>query len=138
MALIRLDGWESRLVAVIEDARAQPYVLGQHDCLRIALRTVEALTGVDRWAEFQGYSTKREAMATIARFGSNFEAAISWFFGAPSVDTRLARRGDICLVETVDGEKHLGVCLGRDTALLAPDGLIYFPTLSCQCAWRVG
>jgi hypothetical protein len=134
----RLQGWESRLAAVIEDARDQPYALGSHDCLRVALRTVEALTGVDRWSEFSGYTTKREAMATIARFGSNFEAAISWFFGSPSVDVRMARRGDICLVQTVDGEQHLGVCLGRDTALLAPEGLTYFPTLVCKCAWRVG
>lgn len=134
----RMEGWESRLAGVIEAARDQPYVLGEHDCLRVALRTVEALTGVDRWAEFAGYRTKREAMATIARFGSNFEAAISWFFGAASIDVRLARRGDICLVETVDGEKHLGVCLGRDTALLAPEGLTYVATLLCKCAWRVG
>lgn len=134
---MRREGWETRLAAVIADAQDQPYVLGTHDCLRVALRTVEALTGVDRWAEFAGYTTKREALATIARFGSNFEAAISWFFGAEPVDVRMARRGDICLVETTDGEKHLGVCLGRDTALLAPDGLIYLATLHCKCAWRV-
>jgi hypothetical protein len=135
---MRLEGWEQRLWAVIEAARTQPYALGEHDCLRVALRTVEALTGVDRWSEFAGYKTKREALATIARFGSNFEDAISWFFGAPSVDVKLAGRGDICLVETVDGEQHLGVCLGRDTALLAPEGLTYLATLLCRCAWRVG
>jgi len=138
MSSRRLEGWEQRLDDVIAGARDVPYVLGQHDCLRVALRTVEALTGVDRWSEFEGYATKREALATIAKFGSSFEAAISWFFGEDSVDTRLARRGDICLVETADGEKHLGVCLGRDTALLGSDGLVYIPTLSCLCAWRVG
>ena len=134
----RRQGWEGRLAAVIEAARSKPYVLGSHDCLRVACQAVEALTGADRWAEFEGYKTKREALATIAQFGPDFTAAIDWFFAAPSVDVRLARRGDICLVETPDGEEHLGVCLGRDTALLAPEGLIYFQTLLCKRAWRVG
>lgn len=134
----RLEGWESRLAAVIEDARAQPYVLGAHDCFRVACRAVEALTGVDRWPAFAGYNTKREALAKLAQFGSSFEAAGDWFFGAPGVDVRLARRGDICCVETADGEKHLGVCLGRDTAVLAAEGLTFVATLLCRCAWRVG
>lgn len=135
---MRRDGWEGRLMAVIESARAQPYALGVHDCFRVACRVVEALTGVDRWPEFAGYKTKREALVKLAQFGSSFETAGDWFFGAPHVDVKLARRGDICCVETEGGEKHLGVCLGRDTALLAETGLICLPTLVCRCAWRVG
>jgi len=77
-------------------------------------------------------------MLKLAEHGSSFEAAGDWFFGAPSVDVRLARRGDICCVQTVDGEKHLGVCLGAEVVLLAPEGLISTPLPSCRCAWRVG
>ena len=135
---MRLEGWEKRLAAVIEAARTEPYVLGQHDCFRVACASVEALTGIDRWPEFAGYTTKREALAKLAAHGSTFEAAGDWFFGSPSVSVRLARRGDICCVQTVDGEKHLGVCLGRDTAVLAPEGLTFVATLLCRCAWRVG
>lgn len=104
----------------------------------MACEIVEALTGIDRWPEFAGYTTRREAMLKLAEFGSSFEAAGDWFFGAPSVDVKLARRGDICCVETVDGEKHLGVCIGAEVALLAPGGLIYTPLLTCLCAWGVG
>lgn len=136
--MARRDGWEARLLAVIDAARARPYRLGEHDCFRIACQVVEALTGVDRWPEFAGYASKREALAKLAQFGSSFEAAGDWFFGAPAVSVKRARRGDICCVETTDGEKHLGVCLGRDTALLGEAGLLYLPTLACRCAWRVG
>jgi hypothetical protein len=136
--MARLDGWEARLLAVIDAARAEPYVLGVHDCFRVACQVVTALTGVDRWPEFAGYTTKREALAKLAQFGSSFEAAGDWFFGEARVDVKRARRGDICCVETLDGEKHLGVCLGRHTALLAPEGLIYLKTLDCRCAWGVG
>lgn len=135
---MRLQGWESRLAGIIEAARVQPYALGEHDCFRVSCRTVEALTGVDRWPGFKGYHTKRESLVKLAQYGSTFEAAGDWFFGSPSVSVKLARRGDICCVETVDGEKHLGVCLGRETALLAPEGLIFMPTLICKCAWHVG
>lgn len=136
----RLEGWESRLDAIIEDARRKPYELGEHDCFRVACRVLAALTGVDRWPEFAGYKTKKQSLAIIARYGSSFEKAFDWFCGnpSPSVDVKFARRGDLCCVETADGEKHLGICLGRDTALLAPEGLIYIATLNCRCAWRVG
>lgn len=135
---MRLEGWERRLDAVVEAARERPYALGEHDCFRVACRVLEALTGVDRWPEFSGYTTRREAMRKLAEYGSTFEASGDWFFGDTSIGVRWARRGDICCIQTEDGEKHLGVCLGAETALLAPDGLTYVPTLTCLCAWRVG
>lgn len=137
-AVARREGWEGRLFAVIDAARRQPYALGEHDCFRMACRVVEALTGVDRWPEFAGYTTRAEVLALLSRRGSSFEAAFDWFFGAASVSVRFARRGDLCCVATVDGEKHLGVCLGAQVALLAPEGLMYTPLNTCLCAWRVG
>ena len=136
--LPRLPGWERRVDAVLEAARHQPYVLGAHDCFRLACRVVDALVGLDHWPEFEGYTTRRQALARLAQHGSSFEAAGNAFFGAPHVDVRLARRADICCVQTFDGEKHLGVCLGAQVALLAPQGWIVANTLACLCAWRVG
>lgn len=139
MSTARLEGWEARLLAVVEAARARPYVLGEHDCFRFACAAVEALTGVDRWPQWQGrYATKREALALLARHGASFEAAFDWFFGTARVDPRLARRGDVLAIEDEAGEKHLAVCLGVEAAGLTDSGLVFVPTLSCLCAWRVG
>lgn len=136
---MRLDGWERRLHQVIEDARARPYVLGEHDCFRLACRVIEALTGIDRWPHFAGYRDKREALQLLARHGSSFEVAFDWFFGADARrPMRMARRGDICCLETADGQKHLGICLDVGVALLAPGGLIFVPTQTCLCCWGVG
>lgn len=135
---MRLDGWESRLHAVIEEARARPYELGTWDCFRMALRTVEALTGLDHWPQFEGrYRTRRQAVALIAKYGSSFEAAFDAFFHETSVGVRLASRGDIVALQTSDGEKHLGICLGVESVFLAPEGLIRIPTLTCLCAWKI-
>lgn len=135
----RVEGWETRLAEVFEWARSRPYVLGSHDCFRVTCRTVQALTGVDRWPEFEGrYTTKRESLALLARYGSSFEAAFDWFFGVQRENPRLARRGDIvkCVDET--GEAHLGVCCGAEVAVLREHGLSFAPLEAAHCCWRVG
>lgn len=135
---MRLDGWEDRLVELIDWARSREYELGEHDCFRFACKVIEALTGIDRWPEFAGYKTRREAMLKLAQYGSSFEAAGDWFFGSPRVEWKWARRGDIIAFATVDGGKHLGICLGADSCGLMDSGLIFFPTAQATCAWRVG
>jgi len=135
--MVRLDGWESRLNAVLENARARPYVLGAHDCFRVACLVVEALTGVDRWPEFAGYTTKREALHKIAAHGHSFEQAGDWFFGE-RIDLKFARRGDIAALATPDGEKHLGIVMGRQLYVMYELGLTAVPLGLAHCAWRVG
>lgn len=135
----RVEGWERRLAAVLEEARRKPYELGRHDCFRLACAAIEALTDADRWPEFEGrYASRAEALRLLARHGRSFEAAFDWFFGSPHVSTKLARRGDICALATPDGEKHLGVATGSHVAFLAEDGLLDVPLSKCLCCWRVG
>lgn len=121
---------------VIEAARARPYQLGEHDCFRVACQVIEALTGIDRWPEFFGYRTRREAMAKLAHYGSTFEKAGDWFFGVPHTDWKRAQRGDIACVE--DGDKHLGVVLGHEIAFLSDSGLVFLPLTCATCVWHVG
>lgn len=135
---MRVDGWEKRLDAVIEDARARPYRIGEHDCFRLACAAVRALTYRDRWPEFSGrYATRREALRLLGTYGSSFEAAGDKFFGVERSDVKLARRGDIMLIVDDEGEKHLGVCLGAQTAGLGVGGLMFLATLACAGCWRV-
>lgn len=135
---MRLEGWEQRLAELVEWARSREYVLGEHDCFRFACEVIKALTGEDRWPEFAGYRTRREAMAKLAQYGSNFEDAGDWFFRRPRVEKQWAQRGDVVAFMTVDGEKHLGICLGADCCGLTDKGLVFFPTSQATCAWRVG
>lgn len=135
----RLEGWESRLAAVIETARHRPYVLGEHDCFRVACAAVEALTGVDHWPTFAGrYATKREALALLAQHGSTFEAAGDGFFGVPHAPVEYAMRGDIVALRTADGEKHLAVWTGSALACMAEEGLLFLPRAAGYCCWKVG
>ena len=136
---MRREGWEGRLAAVLEDARARPYELGVHDCFRTACAVVEALTGVDRWPEFAGrYSTERQSRRLLAVYGRTFREAFDWFFGAAAIDVKFARRGDIAAWADPDGEQHLAVVDGARAWVLGPQGLLEVPLASCRCAWRVG
>lgn len=136
---MRLPGWERRLLAVVGQAAHAPYVLGEHDCFRLICRTVEAITGVDRWPEFRGrYADKRGALVLIQQYGSTFDAAFTWFFGAAPLPAQQAELGDAVKFTGPDGEAHLGVCLGAYAVVPGPDALVSVPVAACACCWRVG
>lgn len=135
---MRLEGWEGRLAVALADAEVCPYVLGTHDCLRVACAAVEALTGRDFWPQFAGYHTKRQALAVIARFGRTLGDAVGNVLGVPSSTPLEARRGDLVLYH--DREHHLGVCTGPRVVVTHEAGLLHIPldnagVLNC---WRVG
>lgn len=137
---MRIEGWEGRLDRLIETARSRPYVLGEWDCFRLGCCVIEGLTGVNRWPEFAGYRTKREALAKLAQHGSTFEDAGDWFFASARVSVAHARRGDLLALQDEAGEKHLAVCLGHQFAGMREEGLTFglMNSPMLLCAWRVG
>lgn len=154
--LRRLEGWETRLAAVIEFARGKPYVLGSHDCFRVACMAVQALTGVDLWASWAGrYRTRRQALALVARYAREsgiaggevaggadpFCIAFSRLFATEPLPPERVRRGDI--LEYRDRfenqeQQHLGVCVGAHSAVLGEHGLAFVEITRCTRAWRIG
>lgn len=147
-SLPRLPGWESRLPEVIEAARCRAYVLGEHDCFRLACTVMQTLVGIDRWPWFAGqYTTRRECLALMAEHGHNFTEAASWFFGSAPVGWQLARRGDILeyrepATSVQAGWAHLVVLVGgsaaHNCAGLTESGLVFVPAHACANAWRIG
>lgn len=137
---MRLDGWESRLAAVIEAAQHTPYVLGENDCLRVACAAVEVLTGVDYWPRFAGYKTRRQALMTIAKIAPSLGEAVTATLGVPPSPTFSAQRGDLVLFREPSGEDHLGVCIGREVTLTSDEGIITaaLDDPRILCSWRIG
>lgn len=135
---MRLDGWETHLCAAIETSQGKQYVLGKNDCLRLACAAVEALTGADYWPRFAGYKTKRQALVKIAKLGPSLADAVTATLGVQPSGTLSAQRGDLLLYR--DEDDHLGVCVGRDVVLTAPEGTITVPIDDARllCSWRIG
>lgn len=139
MSFVRLDGWELRLAGLIEEARMQPYVLGSHDCFKLACKNVEALSGVDLWSAWQGrYHTQRQALRLLAEYGGTFDEAGSKFFKVDACAPSLARRGDVLKYVDAAGAPHLGVCMGSRVAVMAEHGLTYIDRSDCELCWRIG
>lgn len=137
MTAVRLEGWELRLSAVIEAARARPFAWGRHDCALWAAEIVEALTGCQVMTDWRGrYGNGRGARRYLRALGfADIEAAVSARLGAPLASVWLAMRGDIVLAPDGHG---LGVCAGREALFLAPSGgLTALPLGLCQMAWSL-
>jgi hypothetical protein len=139
MILTRNEGWERRMDDAIEWARSKPYVLGRHDCFVFASEVVRALTGCEVFKPYRGrYITKADAMRIIEQEGGTFTGFFTRVLGVDPCSPKRARRGDILECRDEVGEKHLGVCLGEQTAVLGEYGLAYRQTLECSLCWRIG
>ena len=134
-----MPGWEARLATVLRQAARAPYVLGEHDCFRVACAAVEALTGVDHWEAWRGtYATRAQALRRIVEYHPDgFTAAFSRLFGGAPEPLAYAQRGDIA--EFADGrEQHLGIVCGATVAVLGETGLVHIPRSACAHAWSIG
>ncbi|TCO68505.1 DUF6950 family protein [Rhodovulum euryhalinum] len=133
---MRAPGWEGRLAAAVEAARARPFAWGEHDCATWAFGVRRELTGgPDLAAAWRGrYRTAPGAARVLRRLGwSSMAEAGRALLGPPRATVRQAGRGDLVL----DGEgAAFGVCLGARAAFLAPEGLSFRPLGSCSLAWR--
>ena len=124
--LQRREDWPEQLAAQVAAAQRQPYVIGVHDCLRFTCQCIAAMTGVDYWPQFSGYTTLREAQANILSVAPTLQEAVCKVIGVDAAPAAMARRGDVVLFTDGFGE-HLGVCTGAFVAVLQRHGLLLLP-----------
>ena len=147
MAISRVEGWEGRLAAFVAQAATRPFKWGAWDCCLMPCDGVREITGVDPAEALRGrYSTEIGAVRALRRFsgGGLTETVekIAANLGAPEVGTGFAGRGDVvlvtdpALVRPVFGG-FLGLCLGRDVAVMTPEGLRLWPLARDWRVWKV-
>lgn len=137
--MTRFEDWPTRLADFIKGAEKRPFSWGEWDCCLLAADWVLAVTGVDTAAELRGkYKSASGAARIIKQRGGILEMvrALTDAQGMPEINTRMAQRGDVCLVDTPLGDA-LGVCLGAKIACAGPDGLNLLPITAARAAWRV-
>jgi len=132
---MRVEGWESKLAAYINDAFHKDFVWGQHDCALWCAEWVRQATGEDFLSDWVGlYDSEESAFALMKSRGFNLPADIADAH-LERIDPRMAKRGDLLL----HPERHtLGICVGMHGVFLAsPSGTIVSKTTNCPLAWRV-
>ncbi|WP_260843343.1 DUF6950 family protein [Sedimenticola selenatireducens] len=135
---MRLDGWEKRLMELLQAAHDRPFEWGNHDCALFAAAGVLAITGNDVAADVRGhYSSAKGALKVLKTLGmADLESATTHLLGNP-VDTRLAGRGDVVLVETANGPT-LAICAGIYAFAPGEKGSIAMARHAWRNAWKVG
>ena len=133
--MARVDHWERLLTAVIDTARAKPFVWGVHDCPTFAFETRMILTvGEDVAALWRGrYTTALGGERVMRRLGwASLDEMGRSLLGEPRPSVLLAKRGDIVLADTGLG---FGICNGASAVGMTPEGLVTVPLTSCRLAW---
>lgn len=140
--MARVAHWETRLSDWAVQAAHRPFSWkDQADCCLTACDAIRAITGVDPAAWFRGkYKTRTGAYGCLKRFagGGLVETVekITQENNWPEIPVLTARRGDVGIIPTDDGEA-LAICLGARWAAQGADGLVYVPLKTGLRAWRI-
>lgn len=137
MQLVRLDDWQARLVAVVNERRLLPYAYGTNDCACFARLCVEATTGM---VLLPGVDPPKGWLAAakfmIARGWHTPEDMATELLGPPR-DVAETGPGDLVSYEDI-GELHLAVRVG-DVAVAPVDvGLKVISPEQWRHGWKVG
>jgi hypothetical protein len=136
--MMRVKGWEQRLVRCTIAKMREPWKWGTHDCAIFAADCILAVTGEDLAEDFRGqYDTEAEAWRFLASLGYEDLAQLA-SSRLPEIKPRDATRGDITIAKGQYGD-FLGVCDGLTLiGPVAPRGIRHSEMSLAYRAWRVG
>lgn len=132
----RLPDWHDRLAAFIHARLMMPFAWGQNDCVMFSGAAIQAETGRQPFAAYEGrYSTLTGAYRILAA-GGGLAPMVSELLGAP-IAPRLARDGDVGLL-LVEGQEMLALRIGVNWLAPAERGLGTLRGDDAVHGWRVG
>ncbi|SOC48470.1 hypothetical protein SAMN05892877_1764 [Rhizobium subbaraonis] len=138
MTIVRKDDWYSSLSQYIDAAFRRPFAYGEFDCTLFAAGAVEAMTGVNLYADYAGrYQTLAGGLRHLKKLGfdNHVDYAASLF---EEVHPSMAQVGDIAVVDTETGH-GLGIVQGSRIYVAQPGalGLGLVDLLQASRAFRV-
>lgn len=128
--------YTTKLAFFFREKHSLPFNWQTNNCAFFAADWAAILTGTDPIPEFREMSAKN-----LVRYMNAHDLAVvikerCALLGWPLVPLTFARRGDMVQTE-IDATPALGVCNGHMSGFPGLTGLVYFPTLKCQRAWRI-
>ncbi len=130
---MRLPDWPMRLSNYLTERRNMPFAWGSNDCVMFAAHAVEALTGINHYAEYEGYTTEAEALEIIAENGG-MSALIDKHLSISHNNILKAKRGDLVLAKMPSHTMGVVDDSGQFVVFVTPEGLI---RKHIKCAWRI-
>lgn len=130
----RLEDWPMRLSNFLNDRRDMPFEWGVNDCLTFLAKGAEAMTGINYYEKYSGYSTEQEANEKLKEYGG-IKAIIDSYLGPGSKNILKAKRGDVALVKCPEYMAGIVDDSGRFVALVSKNGLIRVPLEKASRVW---
>ena len=138
---MRYENWPELLSAKITETRRGAFAWGSRDCVMWSGEVVEALTGVDPFADWRGtYSDEAGAIAILDGLGG-LETAVTALL--PVIDPKYAQRGDLVLVDMAEFTGNpgwpqcVGVCEGERVIVVGAGQLERISMANALVAWEV-
>lgn len=132
----RLLSWETHLNDHIEEWRNVTFKWGQYDCALFCLYAEKAMCGASRFEDFIGqYKSAAGSAKALMKFGGG-SLADTVAQRLQECDIMTARRGDVALIDTPDGDA-LALVIGDKVAAMGHTGLVFFPVSAAKKCWRV-
>lgn len=141
--LQRKSNWPELLERRLLKLTHTQFQYGGHDCCKFGSGIVKLLTieELDLAAKFGTYKTRIGAARILRKAGyksvEDFAAKITVEHGMIEVLTSQAKRGDIILGPDQEGNKAVGICVGRYAAF-AGNGIDYISMVQVLRAWHYG
>ena len=112
--------WRTRLTDYLASVARKPFEEGRRDCALFTGGGIEAMTGIDPFAEVRGrYTTTRGGLRIMRRMGfADHVAFLASLY--PATDT--PRAGDIAVFDTDDGPA-VGLFQGQGIYAVTPHGV---------------
>lgn len=132
--------WPEQLSKHVAAWATRPFAYGETDCVTFAAAWLERmgyadpLDGIPKWNSALGAA---RAFGALGGFDAAIEARMA-ALGCPRIPITFAMRGDIVLVKASARTRALGICDGRDVAVLAPSGMKMVPLIAnAVAAWKL-
>lgn len=132
----RVAGWEMRLADYLRSRRGKPFEWGVNDCLTFVAKAIEALTEVDVYAPYAGYTTEEEAYVILDAAGG-MRKVLDDTLGKSHNNPLKSRRGDVVIFK--DQGLTCGIVddSGQFIAAVSKEGLVRVPLKQAIRIWSV-
>lgn len=135
---MRLEDWPERLNTYL--SAPHKFDWSEHNCALFAADAVMEITGKDYAVAYRGLKNKALILRKLKRAGG-LNGVLTSYLGEP-VPVLTARRGDVVLMSvflnpTGANAEAVGICTGKDVALLTKSGITYYPLCEGKLAWRI-
>lgn len=135
----RQPGWDVQLATYVRDGMSLSFAWGRHDCCLWAAGWVDLATGTKIHRAFAGrYDDLKGALRLVREAGGLASLTSLALAGTPIMEPLKAIRGDIAIVPGAYQIDAVGIILGRQVAVLTPDGLEGVPVSQVITAWAIG